>query len=153
MVALVPPGPMSPLSKDPSFITMRWTVLSMLRHTTRLPCVMGAGLGLNDWAPLWPMMLTVAAPFGAVLGVGVGMPGAFDPAPPLPLQPHAAKTKIAPESHRNRMTAGDYASRMPGRSIGVSPVEVRASSPRDLPKPYRLTFFRRFQLSIRYLAR
>jgi hypothetical protein len=113
MVALRPPGPMSPLSNDPSFITMRWTVLSMLRHTTRLPCVMGAGLGLNDWVPLWPMMLTVVAPLGAVLEVGVGMLGPLDPDPPLPLQPHAARTRIAPESRRNRMTAADYASRMP----------------------------------------
>src|SRR5262252_5610349 len=94
---------MSPLSKDPSFITMRWVVLSMLCHTTRLPCVMGAGLGLNDCAPICPMMLTVVAPLGGVLGVGVGMPGALEPAPP-PLQPHAAKRKIALESKRNRMT-------------------------------------------------
>jgi hypothetical protein len=59
------------------------------------------------------MMLTVVAPLGAVLEVGVGMLGPLDPDPPLPLQPHAARTRIAPESHRNRMTAADYASRMP----------------------------------------
>lgn len=79
MEALVAPGPMSPLSNEPSFMTMRWTVLSLLRHTTRLPCAMGAGLGLNDWSFLWPMMLTVTAPAGAVVDVvdvvGVGVLG------------------------------------------------------------------------------
>src|SRR5580765_2006265 len=59
------------------------------------------------------MMLTVVAPLGTVLGVGVGMLGPLGPGPPLPLQPHAARTRIAPESRRNRMTAADYASRMP----------------------------------------
>src|SRR5215831_17625444 len=117
---------MSPLSKDPSFITMRWVVLSMLCHTTRLPCVMGAGLGLNDCAPFCPMMLTVVAPLGGVLGVGVGMLGALEPAPP-PLQPHAAKRKIAPESTRNRMTPSDLRKPDAAPRAGRCPTEVRAS--------------------------
>src|SRR5262245_8505654 len=125
----------------------------MLRQTTRLPGVMGAGLGVNDSAPLWPVMVTVLAPFGGVLEVGVGMPGPLDPAPPLPLQPHAAKTTIAQDSTRNRMTPPDYASRMPGCARALLPERVTASEPPDLPKPYRLTFFRPCQLSMRYLAR
>jgi hypothetical protein len=63
---------------------------------------MGAGFGVKDWAPFWPVMLTVVALFEEVLVVGAGVVGELPPLPPL--QPHAAKTKIAPESHRNRMT-------------------------------------------------
>src|SRR5262245_54117586 len=98
----------------------------MLRQTTRLPGVIGAGLGVNDSAPLWPVMVTVMAPFGGVLDVGVGMPGPLDPAPPLPLQPPAARTSIAQDSTRNRMTPLDYASRMPGCVRAVLPERVPA---------------------------
>ena len=72
-------------------MTMRWTTLSMLLpDDDRLPCVMGAGFGLNDWSLLCPMMLTVAAPPGAD---GVGIDAVMlDDDPPLP-HPHAARTK------------------------------------------------------------
>src|SRR5262247_556654 len=101
----------------------------MLRHTTKLPCVMGAGLGVNDCAPLWPVIVTVMAPFGGVLEGGVGMPGPLDPAPPL--QPPAARTSIAQDSTPNRMTPPDYASRMPGRARAVLTERVPAWKPRD----------------------
>jgi hypothetical protein len=65
---------------------------------------MGAGFGVKDCAPFWPVMLTVVALFDDVLVVGAGVLGALELPPLPPLQPHAAKTKIAPESHRNRMT-------------------------------------------------
>jgi hypothetical protein len=87
-------------------MTIRCTVLSVLRQTTRLPWMIGAGFGLKDWSFLWPMIVTVAAPAGAVFeGVGAGALGlVLDEFPPLPLQPHAAKARIAPAKRRDRMT-------------------------------------------------
>src|SRR5215470_3886387 len=126
----------------------------MLCHITRLPCVMGTGLGLKDCAPFWPVMLTVLALFDDVLVVGAGvLLGALELPPLPPLQPHAAKTKIAPESNRNRMTNSE-ATQAECRATGGSFVrEKDRDRAVDLPKPYRFTFFRLFQLSIRYFAR
>src|SRR6185436_3896301 len=98
---LVAPGPRSPLSNDPSFMTIRCTVLSLLRQTTRLPWLIGAGFGLNDCSFLWPMMVTVAAPAGAVFeGVGAEGLALVDE---FPLQPHAAKIRLATANRRSRM--------------------------------------------------
>src|SRR5215467_8454236 len=97
----------------------------MLCHITRLPCVMGTGLGLKDCAPFWPVMLTVVAPLGAGLEVGE-VPGVLELPPPL--QPHAAKTKIALESNRNRMT-GFQLRKQDAVPIAVYfPGDVRASN-------------------------
>jgi hypothetical protein len=90
MPPLVAPGPMFPLSNDPSFMTMRWTTLSAFCQTTSVPCGMGAGFGLNDWSFLCPMMLTVTAgPETDGVGIDAVM---LDDDPPLP-HPHAARTK------------------------------------------------------------
>ena len=110
-------------------------------------------MGLKDCAPFWPVMLTVVALFDVVV-VGAGVLLGALVLPPLPpLQPHAARTKIAPESNRNRMTdsvATQSECRVTGESFARGKYGDRAL---DLPKPYRLTFFRLFQLSIRYFAR
>src|SRR6478672_2619085 len=108
---------MSPLSNDPSFMTMWCTVLSAFFQTTTAPCVMGAGLGLKDCSFLWPMMVTVAAPAGAVFDVvGAGALGlVLDDGPPLPLHPHAAKAKIARAMIRDRMEP-HYAIPMPAKT-------------------------------------
>src|SRR5688572_24665412 len=74
---------MSPESSDPSFITMWWTTLSVLRQTIMLPWLMDAGLGENDWAPLSPMIVIVVALAGGLPLPPVGPP-------PEPLQPAAA---------------------------------------------------------------
>jgi hypothetical protein len=114
---------------------------------------MGAGLGLKDCAPFWPVILTVVALLEGVLVVGAGVLGALELPPLPPLQPHAAKTKIAQESNRNRMSDSEP-TQAECRATGKS-FMGRNSGDRvlDLLKPYRLTFFRRFQLSIRYFAR
>src|SRR5215472_938489 len=96
------PGAMLPLSYDPSFMTMRWTVLSLFCHTTRFPCAVGTGFGLNDCSFRWPMMVTVSAVDDGVVG-GVDEVDGLDEEPP-PLHPHAASTNIATASIRDRMT-------------------------------------------------
>ncbi len=60
-------------------------------------------MGLKDWSFLWPMIVTVAAPAGAVFeGVGAAGLALVDE---FPLQPHAAKIRPATASLRSRITA------------------------------------------------
>src|SRR5215831_8107686 len=101
----------------------------MLCHITRLPCVMGAGLGLKDCAPFWPVMLTVVAFDVVEVEAGVLL-GALVLPPLPPLQPHAARTKIAPESNRNRMTdsvATQSECRITGESLPGRRTEIERS--------------------------
>src|SRR6266487_468745 len=67
------PGPILPVSSDPSFSTTRCVMLSMLCHTTIWPAGRVAGFGEKDCAPLTPMTLIVTTPPGGGVGVGVGV--------------------------------------------------------------------------------
>src|SRR5436309_2214955 len=77
MLVLVAPGARSPVSREPSFRTMRCVVLSVLCHATVSPWLTVAGLGENDWAPRWPMMLMVFAPVAVDGQVIAGMIGGW----------------------------------------------------------------------------
>src|SRR5215471_10260194 len=96
----------------------------MLCHITRLPCVMGTGLGLKDCAPFWPVMLTVVAPLGAGLEVGE-VAGVFE----LPRRCNPRpKTKIALESNRNRMSEFQLRKQDAVPIAAHFPGDVRASN-------------------------
>ena len=139
------PGEMSPLSNEPSFMTIRWTVLSLFCHTMRLPCAIGTGFGLNDCSFRWPMMVTVTAPDDEE-GVVDEVDGLDEE--PFPLHPHAASTNIATASIRDRM-ATHYARQMPKQSLRNlrNTLCMRRAMFTEAVRVYV------FQVSRRYLAR
>jgi hypothetical protein len=92
---------MSPESSDPSFRTMWWTTLSVLRQTSVLPWLIDEGLGENDWEPRSPRMLMPLAPAG---GAGVPLPPAGLPLEPPQDDEAASAATIDPARNECRMS-------------------------------------------------
>jgi hypothetical protein len=92
---------MSPVSKEPSFATMRCTAPSLFVHATVPAAVIDAGFGLNDCAPPVVVMLMVTAADVPPPPVGVGLVGLLPP----PSPPHATEataTITATPSHPDK---------------------------------------------------
>jgi hypothetical protein len=74
VAALLAPGAISPMSADPSSITMWCVTVSLFLKVTEPPWLTITGFGVNDWLPVEPMIDTVAAL--GVEFVGVVLDGA-----------------------------------------------------------------------------
>jgi hypothetical protein len=59
--ALVAPGAMLPVLKEPSFAVAVWVMLSAFRHATVWPAVTVAGFGEKDWVPFSPAIVIVTS--------------------------------------------------------------------------------------------
>jgi hypothetical protein len=94
---------MSPVSNEPSFATMRCTVLSLFLQATVPAVAIVAGLGLNDCDPAVVVMLTVTEADVPPPPEGLGLVGL----PPPPSPPHApaasAMARAIPHEERVHM--------------------------------------------------
>jgi len=77
MGALVAPGAMIPVSKLVPVAV--WGMLSALCQLTVCPTFALAGLGENDIAPYWPLIVIVTSAAAAGVGVGVGFVEGVEP--------------------------------------------------------------------------
>ena len=104
---LVAPGAMSPRLAEPSSITMRCSVLSLLRNITVSPVAARTGLGWKAVLPEEPTTDTVTVVVAGGGGEVLGPVGVEPPPPPPPPQPQADAARSAaarvPETSRDCM--------------------------------------------------